>query len=119
MDNRKPFDLKLALEGKKVVYRSGKSVSHIYRNPNAAYNVRVVTWDSDGKLCTHGDDGGAWRNEQSEYDLFMAPETKKVYVGVYHLPLPNKFASEARFVNDFISNDYYKLIEVIEREYEV
>ena len=75
----KPFNLEEALAGKPVVTRDGRKVKIAGYNPESADILMVVgwvdnlveTWSSEGRYTESGDGG---------FDLFMAPETKDVWV---------------------------------------
>jgi len=95
----KPFDLKAALKGAKVVTRDGRPVKIAGYNPDAhdcnyiwgwVENVSC-SWLADG--CYHGKfDMG------SRHDLFMAPTERKEWIvvvsgGITTHVLSNTFAS--------------------------
>jgi hypothetical protein len=77
----KPFDLGAALAGKKVVTRDGRTVTQVTKfDISNRFSVRAViggtifSFTSAGEFVIGGDEG---------LDLFMASETKTVWVNLY------------------------------------
>lgn len=120
----KPFNLSEAIKGEKVVTRSGDKVllTDISIKEKIIYGIikgnEIVghyIWDLDGK-----------RKEASNFDLFMYPENKKLWIGINPTPdrhghysvshaMPSK--EELKF---FIYNKNYHLIEIeIEEKNEI
>jgi hypothetical protein len=85
MTNLKPFDLEKALAGEPVVTREGEKVKIVYvSKKDKTYQVLGIIFD---KITDEEDtywftkegkdlDGG-------EYDLFMAPKTKKLWIAIH------------------------------------
>lgn len=85
----KPFDLERALAGDPVVTREGRPVTQLvkFKDANcdiyAVYGVvddSVESWCVDGRYCANSD--------ECEYDIFMAPKKRTVWVNLY----PDEFA---------------------------
>ena len=76
----KPFDLKAALAGAKVVTRDGNEATqlHLFEAPkerDVLYGVEsgyIESWDKDGKYRSGGAPSGR--------DLFMAPTERKEWI---------------------------------------
>ena len=122
MANLKPFNLQEALAGKKVVTRDGREVIGIKFWNNATNDKYSVAGCIDGVVQLWTKDGGyfGYRSDTSRLDLFMAPETKKVYIGVYLSTKNTAMCSTVEEVKETHETDsYWTLLEVIEREYEV
>lgn len=76
----KPFNLQEALVGKPVVTRDGRKVKIAGYNPEALDKSEVVLGWADGRTREWGQDGVYVCNRDNPSDLFMAPETKDVWV---------------------------------------
>lgn len=80
----KPFDLKQALEGKRVVTRGGRAEIkglHLFENGilagvSSAVPKRLYTWDKTGKYLESSPFDGSC-------DLFMAPEKKSGWISIW------------------------------------
>lgn len=77
----KPFDLAAALEGKKVITRNGKVLEDLYYFKSATREYPFYA-QIEGIVCSFSLKG-KYRSEESDYDLFMAPETVTKWVNVY------------------------------------
>lgn len=79
----KAFNLQEALEGKTVITRGGRKVKIAGYNPDAGVGQyhQVIGW-MDSKVIGFNE-SGSWNGTMSDNDLFMAPETKDVWVIVY------------------------------------
>ena len=76
----KPFNLEEALAGKPVVTRDGRKVKIAGYNPETSEEFdSVVGWADGGSRCW-SEDGLYIPDGDHECDLFMAPETKDVWV---------------------------------------
>lgn len=75
----KPFNLQEALAGKPLVTRDGRPVKIAGYNPEAADNDMVVGW-VDNLVETWSSEGKYIDSADVDFDLFMAPETKDVWV---------------------------------------
>ena len=80
----KPFDLKRALAGDKVVTREGLVVNeiHHFKSVSSMYDV-LVSVNGSVYACTK--EGLYIFPEETRFDLFMAPRTKRfeAWVSVY------------------------------------
>ncbi len=76
----KPFNLQDALAGNPVVTRDGRAVKIAGYNPDAGVGQyhQVIGW-LDSKVKGFNE-SGSWNGTMSDNDLFMAPETKDVWV---------------------------------------
>lgn len=79
----KPFNLQEALSGKPVVTRDGRAVKIAGYNPEAADKSLVVLGWAEGNIVSWCEDGLYIEDDENPVDLFMAPETKDVWVIVY------------------------------------
>ena len=75
----KPFNLQEALEGKPVVTRDGRKVKIAGYNPDAHKMHEIIGWANSGSR-SWSKDGSFDGTENCGADLFMAPETKDVWV---------------------------------------
>ena len=75
----KPFNLEEALAGKPVQTRDGQLVKIGAYNPDATKTHRVVGW-IEGNVSSWYENGSYVNDEVHIRDLFMAPETKVVWV---------------------------------------
>ena len=119
----KPFDLKKAIAGKKVVTRDGHEVTEFYYLPTvtsrfsicAVINGEAYLFTVLGKLVIEG---------QSDLDLFMAPETMTLYYleFVYDDLLPESlifYSGNERLEFIETSRGDYKRVVTFEREVEL
>jgi hypothetical protein len=81
-NNLKPFDLTKALAGEPVITRSGKEVTDLHLF-NIREDYRPLYGVVDKEVESFTKQGEYLDGEESELDLFMAPETVKYYVHVY------------------------------------
>lgn len=80
----KPFNLEAAKAGAKLVTRDGREVeffAHFPTVPSSDENIRFAV---NGRIFSC-DEGGFYCGpfDESNYDLFMAPVTRTVYVNLY------------------------------------
>ena len=75
----KPFNLQEALAGKPVVTRDGRKVKIAAYNPEAHKMHEIIGWADSGSRSWYKD-GSFDGTENHGADLFMAPETKDVWV---------------------------------------
>lgn len=75
----KPFNLQEALEGKPVVTRDGRKVKIAGYNSEVNESSKLVGW-CDGIAYAWSIDGFFLAGKSSAHDLFMAPETKDVFL---------------------------------------
>jgi hypothetical protein len=83
----KEFNLEEALAGKPVLCRNGELVTQIveFKNTSAIHSLAglcddmIKTWTIDGNYFSKG------TSFPSDWDLFMAPEKKSIWVNVYTL----------------------------------
>lgn len=78
-----PFDLERALAGDSVIRRDGTKIIEVmcYKT-ETTYPLNALDEDLDSETYTNKGsfiDG----NDDHEYDLFMAPKTKKYYFNIY------------------------------------
>ena len=79
----KPFDLDAALNGARVVTRNGKEVTQLTRFYDiesdeclcGVINAELQVWNEHGKYLSD--------ENESPYDLFMAPNIKAIWVARY------------------------------------
>lgn len=79
----KPFNLQEALEGKPVVTRDGRKVKIAGYNPEALHKTEVIVGWAEGVYECWNEHGSYNVNRECPEDLFMAPETKDVWVIIY------------------------------------
>lgn len=91
----KPFNLQEALAGKPVVTRDGRAVKIAGYNPEADEDFKIIGWISGIPQCWS--ENGTYFDScvNSNYELFMAPETKDVWVGLYSTKECDYFSSIA------------------------
>lgn len=80
----KPFNLQEALAGNPVVTRDGRKVKIAGYNPDAKNNEMVIGW-VDNVVETWSIEGIYDSMVASNYDLFMAAETKDVWVVLWRI----------------------------------
>lgn len=78
----KPFNLQDALQGKSIITRDGRSVKIAGYNPEANHYYSLVGW-VNGETQSWSMDGKYYRGGESDDDLFMASETKDVWVVLF------------------------------------
>lgn len=78
----KPFNLEEALAGKPVVTRDGKPAKIVGHNPEAESHYALVGW-VEKRVKSWSIEGKYVDNIQHNTDLFMAPETKDVWVVLF------------------------------------
>jgi len=118
----KPFNLEEALAGAKVVTRSGEEVSQLtlFKNVVNDYPLCGVI---DKVLETFRITGNYSKNGESNYDLLLAVETKKIYVNIFEGKNGNLFVAPQYFKdrktaiinkNNFegVNSKYIKTIEI-------
>ena len=81
--NLKPFNLEEALAGKPVVTRGGRKVTEIYHFKTANQDQFPITAIIDKEKFGYDLSGHFMGSGETEYDLFMAPETLQVFINVY------------------------------------
>jgi hypothetical protein len=78
----KPFDLKAALRGEKVVTRDGREVSNVTHFPVA--DTESVIAVIEGHIYTFTSAGLYYEeDDQSIHDLFMATKTVTMFCNIY------------------------------------
>jgi hypothetical protein len=83
MNKNKPFDLKAALRGEKVVTRDGREVSSVTHFPSVAVRESVIAV-IEGRIYTFTSLGFYYEeNNQSQHDLLMAAKTVTKFSVVY------------------------------------
>lgn len=86
-DKLKPFDLQKALAGDPVVTRDGRKVLKVAHFPECAGWEVAVHIEGDKNLTAMPQSGrylaGRGKAGDSEYDLFMAPKQREVWVNIY------------------------------------
>jgi hypothetical protein len=113
----KPFNLEEALDGKPVVTRDSRKVTHITRIPNNNFIVGII---EDVKQIPQWALNGKFLNDHYTHpcDLFMFIEKKSIWVNVYgyQKTLTVGFAYETQedaFLNkDYAGLEYIKTIEI-------
>lgn len=120
----KPFNLELALAGHPVCTRDGRKVLQLFYFDKANINDQKLCAYIDNDSSTKWfDEDGSWisLNTPSEYDLFMAPKTKKLWIAITKVisstrgAIPHHMTSEA-YLNDeevkCLSADKYWIKEI-------
>jgi hypothetical protein len=74
------FDLEKALNGAKVVTRDGKEVKELKKFEGL--QIHILVGLIDGDVHCWNEDGRPHNDYSGVYDLFIAVETKRVYVNV-------------------------------------
>lgn len=86
MTNLKPFCLEAALRGEPVITRKGRKILVFAYCDKANDDEEIIVC-----ICNkpdraiwkyYYDDGSYLGNKESEYDLFMAPSTKKLWIAI-------------------------------------
>lgn len=106
MTNLIPFNLERALAGDPVVTREGKQVAeiHYFKTVNSLYAV------IDNLLISFYTCGNYSLNKEYPDDLFMAPKTKKLWIGV------SKMQDEDADTNCHVLSYYgYSDLEVLKK----
>lgn len=85
--NLKPFNLERALAGDHVITWDGKKVLQIRHFDKATDKDMKIAAISEQEgngnyFSLHQEDGKASEHESPEFDLFMAPKTKKLWIAV-------------------------------------
>jgi hypothetical protein len=78
----KPFNLEAAKAGKKLITRDGGDARFIAHLPDAQDGHRIAAL-ANGEVVGMYENGRFLDDEDSTYDLFMAPEKRTLYVNVY------------------------------------
>lgn len=84
MNKLLPFNLEKALSGTPIVKRNGKKIieHHYFKSLNG--NQKFICIDEDGDSAYFTDKGTYLDDaDESEFDLFLLPETKKIWANVY------------------------------------
>lgn len=80
----KPFNLQEALEGKPVVTRDGRKVKIAGYNPDAVgISLKILGWIDNVHFGWTENARCLYPTSDANKDLFMACETKDVWVSVY------------------------------------
>jgi len=79
----KPFNLKEAMVGKGICTRDGTVMKFGAYIPDARKNTRLIVMELSGQLTCRHDDGRFYQEQDSQLDLFMAPNTKSQEVYLY------------------------------------
>lgn len=79
----KPFDLDAAKRGEPIVCRDGTPVKFIAYVPEAHDPEKIVVHSSMHGVSTRHPEGCRYRSTASEFDLFMAPIKRTVWVNLY------------------------------------
>lgn len=84
-ENLKPFDLEKAKAGAKVVTRDGRDIRIIcFDRKGKAPILGLIEILLDESILSFSSDGKYFiGEEESHYDLFMAPVRKKGWINVY------------------------------------
>ena len=79
----KPFDLEAAKAGAPMVTRDGRPAKFIAHVEEAHPNQRLLVLIGE-HVCKNFEDGGYMPpDNESDYDLFMAPVKRTVWVNLY------------------------------------
>jgi hypothetical protein len=114
----KPFDLEKALAGAKVVTRDGREVTQLTRfDVYGNYPLIGIINKQRESFQLNGQFGD---NKESNWDLFMAPEKKSIWINVYEDNLRKQLGIVAHCSLDqaikhkFTPNgfDYIKTVEI-------
>ena len=99
----KPFDLKLALEGKPVITRDGKEVTQLilFNDTDANYPLLAVI---DNKIKSFTKDGLSNLSYSTCNDLFMAPDKVTKWVNIY-----KNCANKLICNNDLYDSEYISI----------
>lgn len=83
----KPFDLELAKAGEAVITRNKLNVEILdfeFNKEGKKIIAKIIYPKAENVLVRVFEDGKFWSNETTDdYDLFMKPETKIVWVNFY------------------------------------
>jgi len=116
----KPFDLERALAGDKVVTREGLVVNeiHHFKSVSSMYDVYVTV---NGLVYACTKEGLYTFPEETRFDLFMAPRTKRfeAWTNVYSWGISGQnYGSESKAKDNAGNEGYIKTIK-IETEIEI
>ena len=117
----KPFNLEEAYDGKNVVTRDGRKVTHITKIPNNNFIVGII---ENVKKIPQWALNGKFLNDHYTHpcDLFMFIEKKSIWVNVYRTEktLSVGFAYETQedaLINkDYAQLEYIKTIEITDEK---
>ncbi len=119
MKNLKPFDLNAALRGDPVVTREGEKVTHIAHFASMPGRNLIWTLTDETTVNYIYINGKAYHDRDSQYDLFMASKTKKLWIGVKKEVESNRHDTTIAYENleelkqnNFISLDEIQIIQV-------
>jgi hypothetical protein len=101
----KPFDLAAALEGKKVITRSGKILEdfHYFKSYKGDCPIYGTI---DGSICSFYLVGKYSTIGESAYDLFMAPETVTKWANIYNRGTCYEVGGYSLFDTEKMAKDY-------------
>lgn len=123
-NNLKPFNLERALSGEPIVTRDGMKVLQIAHFPLSTHvdeKLSVLLDDASG-IHSFYENGryvgnGEWND--SEYDLFMLPKTKKFWIGIsmenpnYNMNYTTNAYNSLEDAKSYVHAHYnYKFVEV-------
>lgn len=113
----KPFNLQSALAGEKVITRDGRPVKIAGYNEEAVGYSKLAGW-LEGTVECWSESGIYYDDkEESEYDLFMAPKKREVWVGYFEGANGNKAVvhaySKKEIENMFIGFNSSRLITTV------
>jgi hypothetical protein len=79
----KPFNLEKALEGDPVITRDGRKVTDIHYFRIKDLDASVMVGIDNTELKSYDTNGKYYQNNDSYYDLFMAPIIKTYWINIY------------------------------------
>lgn len=84
MKTFKPFDLEAAKAGEPLVTRDGRKARLLAHVPEFEEEHRVIfAIEGEGHAMSYSESGVYVHDEASDFDLFMAPKTRTVFVNLY------------------------------------
>lgn len=113
----KPFNLKEALAGKKVITRDGSTIRQILIfNYNIDFPIVALIGDNKNEMVVKSftKDGKYISQVDSGYDLFMASTKKKLWIGIEKNPIDLTVIPEKRYNTTYAADSKEKLTESIQ-----
>ena len=78
----KSFDLEAAKSGAPIVTRDGRETKFVVHVPEADTLQKVICL-YEGNLRTYSESGQYYEHSESDWDLFMKPQKRTVWVHLY------------------------------------
>lgn len=79
----KPFNLEAAKAGDAIITRNGEEVKFVAYVPEATAGHRFIILSKHGGIRLYYENGNYYSDAEDEFDLFMAPKKRIVWVNFY------------------------------------